>query len=539
MKKKYFYLLIIFGAIQIMYAQDSEPYVPALKYDLKTQTLLEKAVIPFDKEFNLHVEKIPTKIVKRVQAFQTISKAGIRQYKENIFKDCNTNEVVSKVVMDVELQIDEKSEYLIIKFPALKPNIDFAVHIVTELDPDSKNNLMLLNTALSRGGTGNIEFKKAVDATVYKSGNFELSYFSMDLNGYTSFYTTKLKSKYDSIKNLTNFKTTAVIRETSIQAFDGSTSKNVWEPTEGFLLLETSKKRQFSDILLGFRDINNVLLPDTEKTVANINSPEQRLANLKNNIKYFDEVQKKITGVIAKGLTSFTVGGSAINLNLVKTEVETFRAQLQENYSLLDYVCKYIDKEITASDKMKQVLYLSSSTQSVDLKTAGGHILFLDAGFANVFATDLNNKITYIPKLYLGFSIYFRPIDRNTRRGKFISDFDPKLNKGCVAGKYGPDYDIVSHWSIWQHLCLNIGLTFGSMSNIDFDNFYNSNSLLIGPGYRFAQVLKISGGVALLKRASTNPLISDKHIAAGAYLSLSVDIDFLSSIEKVTNLVLK
>lgn len=540
MKKIYLIILLLFFTTFFLgaRAQNSQPVVPILKYDIVTQSLLEKAVIPFDKEFDLTLEKVPKKNVLEIHAYQTIYKHGKREYKENEFIDCN-NTLTEKAIMDVKLDFNQNSDYLIIKFPPLKPNVDFAVHIITELDADCKNKLMLLNTYLSKGEIGIKQFKKVQDATLYKKDKFELTYFNMDLKKYTSFYENKLKSYYDSITNLRNFKTTAVIREVYIQAFDGATTKNVSDTSEGYLLLETSRKSQLKDILLGLRDITNSFLPDTDKTVADMNSPEQRLVNVKNNIKYFDEVQKKLTGVIAKGLISFSIGGSSVNLNLVKLEIEKIRTQLDANYTLLNNAIKSIDKAITASEDMKQVVYFTSNTQSLDLKTTGGNILFLDAGFANVFASDLKNKIAYIPKLYLGVSIYFRPIDKNTRRGNFISDFEPVENSGCLKGKYGPDYGIVSHWSIWQHLCLNIGLTLGSMANKDFDNFYNNNSLLVGPAYRFARAFKVSSGVALLKRASTNPLISDKQIVAGAYLSLSVDIDFIQSIKDVTNLVLK
>jgi hypothetical protein len=63
--------------------------------------------------------------------------------------------------------------------------------------------------------------------------------------------------------------------------------------------------------------------------------------------------------------------------------------------------------------------------------------------------------------------------------------------------------------------------------------------MLIGPAYRFARAFKISGGVALAKRTSKNPLISDKKPVAGIYISLSTDIDFIQSIKDVTSILFK
>jgi hypothetical protein len=272
--------------------------------------------------------------------------------------------------------------------------------------------------------------------------------------------------------------------------------------------------------------------------VSDFHSLEKRLNNIKNNIIYFSELQKKLTKVISNGITTFKVQTTDVDLNMVKNDVEFIRKELQNNFDILEKAYKTVEKEIVASDKMKQVTCFNSDTQAIDLKAAGGNILFIDAGFANILAADINNDLTYIPKLYIGVAVYFRPIDKNTRRRSFPYNFDNQPHKANDT-KNSSDYGIVSQWSIWQHLSLNIGLTLGDMSNKDFGNFYNKHSLLIGPAYRFARAFKISSGIALLKRSSTNPLISDKSIATGGYLSLSVDIDFIQSIKDATNYVFK
>ena len=88
-------------------------------------------------------------------------------------------------------------------------------------------------------------------------------------------------------------------------------------------------------------------------------------------------------------------------------------------------------------------------------------------------------------------------------------------------------------------MSLNVGITLGTMNNKDFDNFYNNNSLLIGPAYRFARAFKVSSGLALLKRGSKNPLISEKKVIPAGYLSLSVDIDFIQGVKDITSILFK
>ena len=104
---------------------------------------------------------------------------------------------------------------------------------------------------------------------------------------------------------------------------------------------------------------------------------------------------------------------------------------------------------------------------------------------------------------------------------------------------YGPDYQIASMRSIWQHLSLNLGFTLGSLPNADFDNFYNGTSLLVGPAYRFRRAFKFSAGAAFLKRSSYNPLISEKKVVMGTFASLSVDIDFIETFKDIRTILSK
>jgi hypothetical protein len=77
------------------------------------------------------------------------------------------------------------------------------------------------------------------------------------------------------------------------------------------------------------------------------------------------------------------------------------------------------------------------------------------------------------------------------------------------------------------------------MSNSDFGNLYNNNSLLVGPAYRFARAFKVSAGASFLNRVSKNPIISEKETIIGGYVSLSVDIDFIQGLKDVTAILFK
>ncbi len=129
-----------------------------------------------------------------------------------------------------------------------------------------------------------------------------------------------------------------------------------------------------------------------------------------------------------------------------------------------------------------------------------------------------------MPTPYVGLSIYFRPIDKNTRRNSF------------ARKRTGHDDGIASHYSVRQHLSLNLGFTLASVPR-DFDNFYSGHSLMIGPSYRFARAFKFSVGAAFFKRSSSNPVISEKKVVGGFYAALSVDVDFVQGVKDITKLV--
>ena len=260
---------------------------------------------------------------------------------------------------------------------------------------------------------------------------------------------------------------------------------------------------------------------------------------LKSSLIYVDSLHQRLDWLIGKGYTNVTVNAIPINLVNLRTKISNLREQMVNNLNLLTKKMGEVSKDMDESEEFRQGTYIAGKTVSSDLKTAGGSLLFIDAGITNIFAPGLNNTTDHIPRLYTGVSIYFRPIDKNTRRNSFPKDF-PDKNCYCQeVDKCGPDYGAITKASVWQHLCLNIGFTWGIIPNKDFENFYNGTSLLVGPGYRFARAFKISGGVAFLKRTSESPIISDKKVFVGQYISLSVDIDFIQSIKDVTTILLK
>lgn len=538
MNKIFEKLLICFACLNfcnICFGQSPAYSDYIIKYDLSTHKTDKP--IPFDHSFTLVIDALSRKNLDRVEAFEIAFKKGKRQLVTNTFTDCNGAKRTT-AVKDIDLGTDRRSDTIQIFFPPLKPNVNFDAMVVYYLQPASRNLLLKVNSLISAtdatAAAAYVTFFNSTIDNLFNRTSCAITTFAQ----YQVFYNANLASHYNYISTGANFTTTGTLSEAQVQAIDIATSASVSDFRDGNILLEVSKRNRWVEIQNGLIDINKIFLPDAE-SLTTLHYGHTRLKNMESSIAFFDSVYKRIDRVISKNAASTIIAGISVSNDQLRTDLALIRTNLKANYQLLSDRMDLVNAAINGDARIRQASYLAGHTVSSDLKTSGGNVLFLDAGITNIVVSGVNDKAVYIPKLYWGVSIYFRPIDKNTRRNRFKRKFDPPENYGCSSNLYGPDYGIAAKRSIWQHLSLNIGITLGSMQNKDFDNFYNGTSLLVGPAYRVARGFKVSAGVALLKRTSKNPLISEKKVVPGAYVSTSVDIDFIQGLKDITSILFK
>lgn len=355
----------------------------------------------------------------------------------------------------------------------------------------------------------------------------------MNWDEYQSFFADKLAADYSLLKSPPEQGSTLSVLETSAvcQLMKHYKSCDV--------LFEAARINCFNNICDGSININEIF--KGKKVV--LYDPDQRVANLKVNQVFLEDLLKRITSVEATGKSQVSIEGTVVKTEKLRASVYAMYAAVNKN---IKWLLEIVDKRnsiIKKNTKIRQVTSLTGNTVSSDLKSASGRVLFGDMGLSTIFAEDLRSETAVLPALHLGFSIYFRSIDKNTRYSRFRRDMYPKKVKiherDSVTGMPGPDYEIMTRPSIMQKLSLSVGITVTSLTNNEFDNFYKSNSLIVGPAYRLYRGFKASAGAAFLRRTSSNPLISEKKVVVGAYVSLSVDIDVLNGIEKVTSIVFK
>ncbi len=500
-----------------------------LKYNLSTYQLEDNKKIPFDHPFTLMVDSLSGKNIKKIFLFRSKIVDGVREKTTNRIRN-DQGVYTDVVIFDKELSYKVGAEKLIIYFDPLKPNTLFDVHVVYKVVPTSRIMLMETNRLLELGDEA--KAKKNFDnfrKTMYL-GNTYTTYTTLDAQQYKNFYQAKLQPVYARIKANVDTKTTSLNAEDLIAMGMASTKElPIYKDTR--LLLSIISDKRYDATINGYIDIVKYPNADTADKINLV----ARINNLKSNKSYFDALLAPLENILLAGSDTVKVKGAPVALNQVRAKLRDHINAIKLNLKFLQDCEQEINNFIDDNENLNSAVLLSGSTVASDLKTAGGNVLFLDAGLTNILMRGTDNKLTYIPRMYWGVSIYFRPIDKNTRRSSFYrrSKLD-SLNK-----QKGPDYDAIATRSIWQHLSLNLGFTLGSIPNASFDNLYNNTSLLIGPAFRFYRAFKFSAGTAIMKRDSFNPLISKKKVVAGGYASLSVDIDFIQGLKDVTSILFK
>lgn len=502
-----FFMILFFSGYDLRSQTTPNPFeFTVITYDTATKKATPK--IPFDRIFILEVADVISNGTTRAEAYEMVFKKTRREFK-----------FVQGMAQAIKLEVREEKDKLRIIFPPVAPNKDFDVLIYRSITgsnvkrADKVNQLMyqLPDDPQDADFTDSMKeaFKELkdsinkVDTNRLLFGLSKAEYFSQVVIPAKQHY-NKLMSSY----TLPSFPDSAEI--THIQSY---------LPVKG---------QSFEDINILSRIIIDNLqqqitdgnIPMQKSGIVKVAGPldyEKRITYLSASISYFDSLTSLLDEIVIDHPALLSV----------RTKIKAIRDNLITNKKDIEDCKKKILKAIS---KLEEGYWLNGTTKNSDLQTKGASIFTIDAGLTNILAWDNRNTIVYIPKVYWGLNIYFRAVDKNVNLKSLGKSPDriPIKQRGLLA-----------HRSVWHRWCLSIGLTLGNMANSQFDNFYNNSSLTIGPSYRFAQAFRIGGGVALLRRNQENPIKSKKEITAGPYLSLSVDIDLLKTLDKITGIIFK
>jgi hypothetical protein len=487
--------------------------------------------LPFDKPFFLERDKINTQNIQAIYLYRVKYING----KRDLFPDTRkkNSDFSADHTFETSEIIKEKNK-LTLSVPALKPNKDFDILVLRGVSGENYKSVANLNKILIKGpltwvtnndGSRSIQptqamidifkpLKASADNYIFNHNDTTRESFPSTINEFYTEVTVNVKTFYQEATTESNLKSPSFFTKQDIQDLVKGLSYIKKEFNDIYLLEQIDHESKYSDVTYGYLAANSALGTEKDDNY----SLSERINNLKVSMAFFDSLYLSLNELVI--LDDHTYG-------TIRDKAKQILSDLMYNLSYIEKRQNDINKVINA--KANEAVWLMGNTQSKDMQTRGANLFTLDVGIANIWARDLDNLKAYIPKLYYGVNIHFRPIDKNAK----FKYLPRKKDRDSVEKG-----NILAHRTIWQYLCLTAGFTIGSLDKNNFDNFFGGSSLMLGPSLRLTRSFRISAGICFLKRSTLNPLISEKKFTSGVYLSTSLDFDLLGTLGKVTGLFL-
>lgn len=475
----------------------------------------DKATLPFDKPFYLVVNhgsyNFDISRVTDVFAYKIKIEKGQRK----LFKE----DVQADIKFVLGSTYDTADGKLSINFPALKPNQDFDISIHLSLSAKQRFELLSIVNEFSNGHTEKATefFNKVKKGLTIANDYFQLSRTSFNCSSASEYYDAKKTSFGNIINGIEHPNFSSFSFGSRPQIKDAFVAAGAVKFKNDILYLLYPKDLTTDELQTGTLPLSSN--PGDKAETLDIIT---RLQNITASLTALNQIKNALWQL---SLKTNDCSVQAL-LNITNTNI----TNLQTNQSKLKNL---VDNLISVTDDggdTYQAIWIIGSNKNYNLSTKGGSILSTEVGITNLSIRNNSNKIQNIQKLYSGIDIFFRSVDRNLPVDRFRA-----------MSKYD---HLSSRRTIFQHLSLFVGLTFGDfdqsdVNKKDFQNLFSGMSLLTGPSYRFCKAFRFSVGTIILRRNNPNPLITGTILTTGCYASLSVDFDFISTISNVTSRILK
>lgn len=319
--------------------------------------------------------------------------------------------------------------------------------------------------------------------------------------GYHMFYSNVLACNY---KKLDKLKSTVPAIDITLIRSVVATGDAVKINTAIFnSLISLTQRKELAMVLSGEVGLKEDFL---SSAVKESNLPG-RIKNLKASVATLEKMIQTNESLIARR--------NSPDLVMLNTALKSLQVDCRANADMTEEIYKVIKLAIYGNSNFTYSSWAMGNNEVWDLKTAGSYQVIPDIGVASIYATG-NTKNEVIIRPYIGASIYLRPVDKNVP----YKYFDEKYR--------------------WLHrFSFNFGVTLGNNDQGEFSGFFNGMNLLLGANYKIIRPISISGGVSLMKRANSNPAIDAKQTVVNPYIALSFDVDFMSTIQKLTGNFIK
>lgn len=527
------------------------------------------AAFPVDRAFTLEIDSIPTNHISKVFVYPIESRPdpGDPNSRHRVLFDPD-HKKTKNFRPSFEIGGQDTSigiNIIQLRFPALKAGKKFDISIVKQFSPINLAKALNLNKAIdsldfTKWATPptwdkQTDYKNKVDALLkdlLTSVNGNSQYHELQLNylvemehgkelkdnnhtieindvkTYQKYFYDPLVKYYKTLIS-TAPKMDPAITDTAIfwahKYFNHEEIEGIINSTLArspiynrlYILQQIFDEQAFNAVLTGNKRIDFTLLNPATDTydfntrVKNINIAYKFLDSLNNTLIILNEKE-------------------VIDYSSLITTTKLYLADLKHNRDLITKYSTVITNQ-TLLNSTENIWVIGQSTASPDLQTLSSRLFAVNAGFTTIYAKDNSGKFACIPKFFLGIDYRFTPTDKN-------ADFTDALPIGKVSDTRS--HLLEARQGFWSRWSVTAGVTFGPMTNKDFNNTYGSFSFTLGPSYTFCKYLKISAGAALIHRYDNNPVLSstDKPLVC-PYVSLSVDYDLLTVVQGITGSLFK
>jgi|GEM_PF-3334770 len=205
------------------------------------------------------------------------------------------------------------------------------------------------------------------------------------------------------------------------------------------------------------------------------------------------------------------------NVTHLQSLLGTLDAARQRSFALANFASQVgtaLEARATAVASLSQTVRARARSSAIQVnastvssfKTQQKWYISADFGFA--YGPDVDKVVPYV-----GTNIYLQPVNKNAPlsvRGGFLRRF-----------------------------AFTLGLTVKSLADSSpqtRSDLWDSNSLLVGVGYRITDSGRLGVGALVFNEQDPNPLIDEESVTVSPYLSLSFDVDVLSFFKQFSGL---
>ncbi|MCF2494298.1 hypothetical protein L0662_13100 [Dyadobacter sp. CY22] len=494
-----------------------------VKFDLSTRGVVGDIAIPFDEEFYLEVDGIAYERINRASLFEVKYRGGKSDLQKN-WKVDTTHLAVPNSRLEVSSDSSNKKKVKL-KLPPLKPSRDFDIFLEMKLSPENQKLAFALNREIFKvlkrtGSTDSVLNNKLIKkqfTMLSDEANDKLvghssvrAVFFDTLVVYCQNVYTRISSPLNKIYYSSGYEGLYSITANALQLVSSNSVKSANKVD--LTVFNNMITTVHNDVFFGYLPIN---FNELSKRADTLN-PVARIANIDTTLKYFYKLRKLVDDLAILNKINFQPISDSLHSNI---------KDLVDNKEKLSGDLKAMNEVLDAQIEAK---WLVGTSGAKDLQAEGKNYFSVLAGFAYGFAKTNYDKVVGIPKLYLGLNVNFRALNKDLRP---YQDIARKAKSDTTR--------LLSRRNIWNFVGLNVGLTLGSMTNGQFDNFYANTSLIVGPSVRITRLFRVSAGPMFLTRVQMSPILAQKKPTAGVYASLALDIDFLEPVTKIINMVFK